>query len=222
MLQDIDSGTTLAAAASQTENIHPGARGNGAAAAGSEIAHPQTLTSEICRPANNARSTNQVLGESFVHWFYQQLNSLNPVQQQQTGDFGPQHFWENCRLRLVSQTQERIEEEYEGSLLVAQRLSALVREELLLFNPNITEEGVKVHSDPHGLLIVMVCGTIHQHNNLLGIFKQMFGLAKSPLDENNWKVKTSELQLCSSRERTIPRLTDFPSGGGDGLSLVPR
>ena len=152
-------------------------------------------------------SKHQLLGETFVRWFYELLNSENPLCSG-SGDFGPHHFWENCTLKLVSKTPDVSEDNYEGSVLVAQRLQALAREELLIFNPNVSAEGVKVRSDPHGLLIIMVCGTIHQHNNCLGIFQQLFGLVRSPLNENTWKVKMTQLQLCSSRVTAVPKLTD--------------
>ena len=152
-------------------------------------------------------SKHQTLGETFVRWFYDLINSENPVRGSR-GDFGPHHFWENCTLKLVSKTPDLSEDYYEGNVLVARRLQALVREELLLFNPNISADGVKVQSDPHGLLFVMVCGTIHQHNKCLGIFQQMFGLIRSPLNETTWKVKTTLLQLLSSQVTTIPKLTD--------------
>ena len=159
------------------------------------------------------------MGETFVRWFYHQLNCQNPVMRQrgETSDFGPQHFWENCNFKMMSATPSMSQESFEGSFLVAQRLSALVQEELLMFNPNISEEGVKVQSDPHGLFMVMVCGTLHQQDNLVGMFKQMFGLARNPLDQNNWKVKVTELLLRSTgggNQQIVPRLTDFPANGG--------
>ena len=221
----------MAAAACQTEPLPRIAAAAGAAAAAAQppaasadvavpkpvadrqpqASKPPAASADVAVPKPVAdsqpiASKHQLLGETFVRWFYELLNYENPLCG--GGDFGPHHFWENCTLKLVSKTPEVSEDNYEGRVLVAQRLQALAREELLIFNPNISAEGVKVRSDPHGLLIIMVCGTIHQHNNCLGIFQQLFGLVRSPLNENTWKVKMTQLQLCSSRVTAIPKLTD--------------
>lgn len=208
--QEIESTTTLAAAASQTDLGFRAARA--AAVSQSPDASAAAAVAVVPQPAQSvsrqpSAGKHQTLGETFVRWFYELINSQNPVHGG-GGDFGPHHFWENCTLKLVSRTPEVSEETFEGNMLVAQRLSALAREERLLFNPNVSVDGVKVQVDPHGLLVVMACGTIHQHNNCLGVFQQMFGLVRSPLDENKWKVKTSQLQLCSSQVTAIPKLTD--------------
>lgn len=43
-----------------------------------------------------------VLGKQFCEWFFQLLNSQNPSLGQQPQDWGPQHFWPDVRLRLLS------------------------------------------------------------------------------------------------------------------------
>ncbi|XP_076443430.1 uncharacterized protein C3orf38 homolog [Babylonia areolata] len=158
-----------------------------------------------------SKPTMQQLGETFARWFYQLLNTENPSCDPASaveGTFGPHHFWENCTLKVVTCTPDKAEESYEGNVLVAQRLQALAREEQLLFNPNISTDGVQVQSNPHGLVIVMVCGTVHQHNHCLGVFEQVFGLISDPLNENTWKVKVTQLHLSSSRVTALPRLSD--------------
>lgn len=44
----------------------------------------------------------QALGQQFCQWFYQLLNSHNPSLGQQPQEWGPQHFWPDVRLRLLS------------------------------------------------------------------------------------------------------------------------
>ena len=143
-----------------------------------------------------------------MRWFYEMWNAENPSLCRDSHEFGPHHFWENSTLKLRSRTPNLSEESFEGSVLVAQRLCALVKEELLVFNPNISAEGVRVVSDPHGLLLVMACGTIHHYNNCLGVFEQMFGLVRNPLEEKTWKIKFSQLNISSSQVTAAPRLTD--------------
>lgn len=43
-----------------------------------------------------------VLGQQFCQWFFQLLNSQNPSLGQQPQDWGPQHFWPDVKLRLLS------------------------------------------------------------------------------------------------------------------------
>lgn len=43
-----------------------------------------------------------VLGKQFCEWFFQLLNSQNPSLGQQPQDWGPQHFWPDVKLRLLS------------------------------------------------------------------------------------------------------------------------
>lgn len=43
-----------------------------------------------------------VLGQQFCQWFFQLLNSQNPLLGQQPQDWGPQHFWPDVKLRLLS------------------------------------------------------------------------------------------------------------------------
>lgn len=42
------------------------------------------------------------LGQQFCQWFFQLLNSQNPSLGMQPQDWGPQHFWPDVKLRLLS------------------------------------------------------------------------------------------------------------------------
>ncbi|XP_073329872.1 uncharacterized protein C3orf38 homolog [Pagrus major] len=137
----------------------------------------------------------QVLGQQFCQWFYKLLNSQNPSLDQQPQDWGPQHFWPNVKLSLLSRTGSEQMEEFLGAELVNLRLLALTREERLLLSPNLEPHGLKVLASPHGLVLVAVAGTIHRDAACLGIFEQVFGLIRSPLENNSWKIKFINLKI---------------------------
>ncbi|XP_030283308.1 uncharacterized protein C3orf38 homolog [Sparus aurata] len=137
----------------------------------------------------------QVLGQQFCQWFFQLINSQNPSLAQQPQDWGPQHFWPDVKLRLLSRTGSEQMEEFLGAELVNLRLLALTREERLLLSPNLEPHGLKVLASPHGLVLVAVAGTIHRDTACLGIFEQVFGLIRSPLENNSWKIKFVNLKI---------------------------
>ncbi|XP_015217232.2 uncharacterized protein C3orf38 homolog [Lepisosteus oculatus] len=149
----------------------------------------------------------QVLAKQFCQWFFQLLNSQNPTLGQTSSDWGPQHFWEDARLKFCYSTGEQQEEEYQGAQLTSLRLLALAREEQLLFSPNLEPQGLKWVASPHGLVVVAVAGTIHRHRSCLGIFEQVFGLIRAPMD-NSWKIKFVNLKILGK---------DGLEGGGQAM-----
>lgn len=86
-------------------------------------------------------------------------------------------------------------EEFLGAELVHLRLLALTREERLFFSPNLEAQGLKVQDSPHGLVVVAVAGTIHRDQAWLGIFEQIFGLVRSPLENESWKIRFVDLKI---------------------------
>ncbi|XP_041933111.1 uncharacterized protein C3orf38 homolog isoform X1 [Alosa sapidissima] len=150
------------------------------------------ISSEV---AGDGLSDVVTLGRQFSQWFFQLLNSQNPTFGQQPQEWGPQHFWGDVRLRLRASTEEESKEEFLGAELVSSRLQALSQGENLLFSPNLEPNGLRTISSPHGLVIVAVAGTIHRDQACLGIFEQVFGLIRSPLDENSWKIKFTDLKI---------------------------
>ncbi|XP_054887254.1 uncharacterized protein C3orf38 homolog [Poeciliopsis prolifica] len=136
-----------------------------------------------------------ILGQQFCQWFFQLLNSQNPSLGQQPQDWGPQHFWPDVKLRLLSRATTEQMEEFQGAELVSLRLSALTSREHLVFSPNLDPHGLRALASPHGLVLVGVAGTIHRGQSCLGIFEQIFGLIHSPLDEKNWKIKFVNLKI---------------------------
>ncbi|CAM4606370.1 unnamed protein product [Leuciscus chuanchicus] len=174
---------------------------------------------EISRREKNTVITDEVgdglsdlaaLGKQFCQWFYSLLNSQNPSQGPPVQDWGPQHFWEDARLRLLLCTGEQRLDEFNGAQMVSQRLHALAGEERLLFCPNLEGYGLKCISSAHGLVVVAVAGTIHRDNACLGIFEQVFGLIRSPMDNNRWKIKYVYIKVeaqSAITERPLPLVT---------------
>ncbi|XP_021515331.1 uncharacterized protein C3orf38 homolog isoform X2 [Meriones unguiculatus] len=135
------------------------------------------------------------LGEEFCHWFFELLNSQNPFRGPPQDQWGPQHFWSDVKLRFYYSTSEQNVIDYYGAEIVSLRLLSLVKEEFLFLSPNLDSEGLKCASSPHGLVMVGVAGTVHRGNTCLGIFEQTFGLIRSPLLENTWKIKFINLRI---------------------------
>ncbi|XP_075450124.1 uncharacterized protein C3orf38 homolog [Ascaphus truei] len=134
------------------------------------------------------------LGEQFCKWFFQLLNSQNPLLEHEKGDWGPQHFWEDVVLKFVYSTTEQNVEEYSGAQMASLRLLALVREERLLFQPNLDASGLKCVLSPHGLVVVAVAGTMHRGSLCMGVFEKIFGLIRCPVGEN-WKIRFVNLKI---------------------------
>ncbi|XP_074453749.1 uncharacterized protein C3orf38 homolog [Larus michahellis] len=135
------------------------------------------------------------LGEEFCQWFFELLNSQHPLGVKSEESWGPQHFWENAKMKFSYNTLEKNVEEYVGAEMVSLRLLSLVKEEYLLFNPNLHASGLKCAMSRHGLVLVAVAGTVHRDSACLGIFEQIFGLISCPVRENTWKIKAVNLKI---------------------------
>lgn len=139
------------------------------------------------------------LGEEFCHWFFELLNSQNPLMGPPHEEWGPQHFWHDVKLRLYYSTSEQNVIDYYGAEIVSLRLLSLVKEEFLFLSPNLDSRGLKCASSPHGLVMIGVAGTVHRENTCLGIFEQIFGLIRCPFVENTWKIKFINLRIIGER-----------------------
>ncbi|XP_073702240.1 uncharacterized protein C3orf38 homolog [Garra rufa] len=159
------------------------------------------------------------LGKQFCQWFFTLLNSQNPIQGKPAEDWGPQHFWPDVRLRLISCTGDQCADEFNGAELVSQRLHAFVGQEGLLFCPNLEGQGLKCISSAHGLVLVAVAGTIHRDNACLGIFEKVFGLIRSPMDNNRWKIKHVNIKVEAQGAITARQLPVITYDSKELLSL---
>lgn len=67
------------------------------------------------------------------------------------------------------------------------------------FLPNLAPNAVQYKADIHGQVVVMVGGTLHSNSSqVVGLFEQMFLLIRDPSDNNNWKIKNSQVMLRSA------------------------
>lgn len=157
---------------------------------------------------NNARSTPehgtaQLMAVKFAEWFYTMMNQNEPI--------GTEHFWQDAKLQLkmtsgIDEIVKTIDSDVNSLVL---ELYKVKKDHGLYFYPNLLTDGVQGRMDPHGLVIVMACGTLHTADTCVGIFDQMFMLVRDPLSDNNWKVKNTKLQLKSRNDIPgPPKLTD--------------
>ncbi|XP_063910831.1 uncharacterized protein C3orf38 homolog [Zophobas morio] len=135
-------------------------------------------------------SINQ-LAEQFAQWFYTMLNKNECMNHE--------HFYPDAKIQITMvNSGQATTEVIEGDpLQIVQRLLLLRMNFNLVFNPNLSAGGVQGRVDPHGLVLVLVCGTLHAQGACVGIFEQVFGLVRDPQVSNNWKIKMSEINLKS-------------------------
>lgn len=178
--------------------------------AAESIAKPVT---QACENRNEDYKPGDIhlLGLQFSDWFYHLLNSQNPLSGQAKGEWGPQHFWEDVVLKFSYCTSEQNMEEYRGSAMTSLRLLALVREENLLLCPNVDGGGIKCVNSPHGLVVVAVAGTVHRDTLCLGIFEQIFGLIRSPHENNAFKIKFVNLKIIGQEALGPGKLLSKPA-----------
>ena len=157
--------------------------------------------------ASHNDNTDKILAEQFTRWFFQMLNSYHPFSQEAPSEsFGPHHFFKDCQMKMISATPDIRRDIHNGATEVSERLLAFIKEEQLKFNPNMDPGGVKGISNPHGLKVIMVCGTVHLHGRFVGIFEQQFGLVRDPDSQNNFKVKFTNLKLKRENLEIMPTL----------------
>lgn len=157
--------------------------------------------------ASHSTSTDFQMAVAFGEWFYKMLNGNHPaLRTPESAQWGPSHFFPDCRLKLLVWGGNTQREIFDGSDLVTQRLLAFITEELLLFNPNLEQGGVQARSQQHGLCQILVCGTVHQHSTPVGVFEQHFGLVRDPNMANNWRIKFTNLKLQVGAPSETPTL----------------
>jgi len=147
----------------------------------------------------------QEMANSFVRWYYHLLNSS--VESDST-DWSPSHFWPDASARVSLLTQsgdiQECLEVVNNSDEVSKMLVSVFRNHKLKCNPNLCEEGVRGKLSPHGLVMVLACGTLHNQHTVCGVFEQVFGLIRDPGAENNWKIKQTEARLVGGQMVEMP------------------
>ena len=165
----------------------------------SEVNSSTTNSAAVEKPSE--RSEGQELAMHFSSWFYKLLASLanSTAPGADSPDWGPQHFWQDAKLTVQCDEPSGLQETtVEGARLVSEKFLSMVVIDRLCFNPNLNNDSVKGKQDPHGLVVVLVCGTVHRQSDYLGVFEQSFGLIRDPSEQNNWKIKFSKLLLKAS------------------------
>jgi len=149
----------------------------------------------------------QEMAVSFVRWFYHLLNTSVHTD---SSDWNSSHFWPDAsaRVSLLSQAGELREclEVVNNSEAASKMLVNVYRNHKLKCNPNLCEEGVRGKLSPHGLVMVLACGTLHNQNTVCGVFEQVFGLIRDPGAENNWKIKQTEARLVGGQVEAVPNV----------------
>ncbi|KAG8520703.1 putative protein C3orf38, partial [Galemys pyrenaicus] len=165
------------------------------------------------------------LGEEFCRWFFELLNSQNPFLGPPQHEWGPQHFWQDAKLKFYYKTSEQNMIDYHGAEIVSLRLLSLVKEECLFLSPNLDSRGLKCAASPHGLVMVGVAGTVHRGDTCLGIFEQIFGLIRCPFLANTWKIKFINLRIIGDKSldrgtSTKPAIPFKPCGTESFYNVV--
>lgn len=160
-------------------------------------------------PTTVSQSQAQEMANNFVRWYFQLLNS---TASQDRTDFGPSHFWPDAsaKVELISGDGEAVESlsVTENAEEVCQMLVGVMRRHQLQHNPNLCDEGVRGRLNPHGLVLVLACGTLHNQHTVCGVFEQVFGLVRDPAAENNWKIKYTEARLVARSVSEQPSLAN--------------
>ncbi|GBN12103.1 Uncharacterized protein C3orf38 [Araneus ventricosus] len=128
------------------------------------------------------------MGTQFAVWFFPIYNALQ--------DFGPQHFWIDCKLMGELKTaKDRKEVTVVGANEVANFLTSLIVNDKFYFDANTSRDSVTSEQDPHGLVRILVSGVVHQMSNCIGLFDSFFGLVRNPAYNDNWKIKWIHMKI---------------------------
>jgi len=171
------------------------------------ISNPQQST--ITTSPSLSLSQCQEMANSFVRWYYQLLNSSVETD---TTDWNSSHFWPDAsaKVSLMSESGEVVEctEVLHSARDVSSMLLQIFRKHRLKCNPNMCEEGVRGKLSPHGLVMVLACGTLHNQQTVCGVFEQVFSLIRDPGADNNWKIKQTEARLVGGQVKEMPSITN--------------
>lgn len=155
---------------------------------------------EIVEDSSVHEGSVEILANQFSKWFYTQMNTCGVE---------PLHFFNDAKLKLSLISNEDCDNTFvDDPIEITNTLQSVKNEHNLYFNPNFSQEGVQGRIDPHGLVMVLVCGTLHIQETMAGVFEQVFALARDPFSDNNWKIKHTELVLRNQGVTNKPRLCD--------------
>lgn len=141
------------------------------------------------------------MSRQFSTWFFKMCNE---------NKLKIEDFWADAEysLEMVESSQLVRQEHGCGSQSLLELIQSLHTRENLIFNPNDCHDGIQGRMDPHGLVIVVCCGTLHSPGLFVGVFECIFGLLRDPFADGNWKIKHLRMRLNSSSPRDAPRLNE--------------
>ncbi|XP_014244283.1 uncharacterized protein C3orf38 homolog [Cimex lectularius] len=135
----------------------------------------------------------------FAKWFYSKINELVIKKGGETLD--KTDFWKESTASVKIIASEITTDEAQGTEGIINMIWELQNSHKLLFLPNLDQSGIKAKIDPHGLLAILTCGTLHKESGeVVGVFEQMFLLARDPNRSDTWKIKKTEMTLRSGSQ----------------------
>lgn len=170
----------------------------------------ESLTSNSQQTTNNINNNNQEtedfpineLSRTFSKWFFENYNESK---------LKTEDFWSDAICEVNIKDNYNNKEQKTTNRVSAIALLIQLKLKFSYFNPNICHNGIQGRMNPHGLVIVLSCGTLHNINQqYVGIFECVFGLLRDPFTDNNWKIKNMKLQ-CILLEQQLcvpPQLND--------------
>lgn len=135
--------------------------------------------------------------QRFASQFYELLNKPDPTTCY-LHSLNSSHFFEKCKIDIVIKgTQEDIQVGDEKCDKALKHLSDLRDTHKILFCPNLSPDAVGHKRSCDGLLCVVVCGTLHHTEGIVGQFRQKFILSTDPYAQYSYKIKDTQLILLS-------------------------
>lgn len=161
----------------------------------------------------NIQTTVELLAEQFSDWFYKLLNK---------NELAAEHFFPDgvLNLTLVLNGDTNIHNVCNDPIAITDTIQNLKNQYNLLFNPNLMKDSLKSHMDCHGLVVVFVGGTLHENSVCVGVFEQMFALARDPLAENNWKIKKTDIRLTNVTNRATPSSLSYRENENSDVNYI--
>lgn len=131
------------------------------------------------------------MSRSFAKWFFDNLN---------TGTIGANDLWSDvlCESNFYENKCIMLNETITSAEMARNFLLTLRNDYQLFLNLNDCDDGVQGRIDPHGLVLVLSCGTLHKNMEFVGTFEAVFGILRDPFAQNNWKIKQIKLRLHNS------------------------
>lgn len=169
--------------------------------------HQSTLAAATSGKVEHEFPIHQ-MSRAFARWFYDNLNASK---------IAANDFWSDvrCETNFLENRTVMQHEQLNGSEYTEQHLKSLITNYQLYFNLNDCFDGVQGRIDPHGLVLVLSCGTLHKTDQFVGTFESVFGLLRDPFADNNWKIKHINLRLHNSLTKSsiTPVLQECESMG---------